>query len=170
MIRITEFDRRFAALLPDTVALLREADLAVHASVARVILHGSRGLAGGAHEDSDIDLSLVVGTSIRTPDEGLGSLLHEVLRTTLDNWKSEVEPDLCAVFGTNDCCLECFDRTLFDRELCPTDGVNCFGIFKIQRDFQGFVTDARVDVRLMYPCVTVWRNEHFERLAGDGLV
>jgi len=54
------FSPTLAQQLPVIYALLRIANLTVHPSVARIVLHGSRGLAGGARQDSDIDLSLIV--------------------------------------------------------------------------------------------------------------
>jgi hypothetical protein len=54
--------------------------------------------------------------------------------------------------------LKCFDRTAWDEHLCPLGGVDCFGLYKIQKGFNGFVTNAGVQVKKMYPCLTIWRR------------
>ena len=65
--------------LTDTYALLQTANLVVHPAVSRIVLHGSCGLAGGAHPDSDIDLSLIVDLPA-----GLGAIeLKQLMLRTL---------------------------------------------------------------------------------------
>ena len=153
----TELDPGFAVRLPDTHARLRDGGLVVHPAVAKVVLHGSRGPKGGCRPDSDIDLSLVVAPPPMAR-EALAALLAEVLGTTLRAWRGAVGLDLVAVFDVRGCGLGCFDVVAWDRDaVCPRgSGRDCFGAFKVQRGFDGFVEDAGVEVRRMQPCVTVW--------------
>lgn len=158
MLCIGLFASACAKALPETHALLMGAKLTVHPAVVRVVLHGSRGLAGGYRPDSDIDLSLLV--DIRdVADEALEPLLRAVFTTTFEHWQSPIEPDLAIVFDRQGCGLRCFARTAWDETLCPGRGVDCFGLYKVQKGFTGIVDGAGVQVRLMYPCLTVWERE-----------
>ena len=157
MSRISGFDPRLVAMLPETHAILESANLTVHPRVLRVTLHGSRGLAGGYRPVSDIDLSLIVDV---VPDtSNLETVLNDVLQVTLWTWRSNIEPDLAAIFDIRKCGLTCFDRTAWDEHLCSIGGVDCFGLFKIQKGFNGFVTNAGVRVKRMYPCLRIWRRK-----------
>ena len=152
------FDPQLAILLPETYELLTSANLVVHPSVSRVVLHGSRGLAGSCRPDSDIDLSLIVGL----PQEELSeTFFNDVTRTTLDHWHSSLEIDLAVVFDLKQCGLKCFQQTIWKRELCSLGGVDCFGLYKIQKGFHGFVKNAGIQVRLMVPCLTIWQRKGY---------
>lgn len=155
----TGLDPAFAARLPDAHALLRDGGLAVHPAVARVVLHGSRGLAGGCRPDSDLDLSLLVDVPPMAR-AALGSLLAEVIATTRDAWRGRVELDVVAIFDARGCGLGCFDVVAWGAdEACPFgSGRDCFGAYKVQRGFDGFVEDAGIEVRRMQPSVVVWRR------------
>lgn len=48
------YESELNSLIPNTVALLETSNLTLHPAVSRVVLHGSRGLAGGYRPDSDI--------------------------------------------------------------------------------------------------------------------
>lgn len=139
MIKVTEFENEFTNLLPETYNLLRSANLIVRHSVQGIILHGSRGLAGGYRPDSDVDLSLIVSTSQLSNGLDLDGFLREVLEITLGYWQSTIKPDLAAIFDTKNCDLKCFDKTTFDERACKIGGIDCFGIYKIQKGFNGFV-------------------------------
>ncbi len=155
----TELDPDFAARLPDTPARLREGGLVVHPAVAKVVLHGSRGLAGGSRPDSDLDLSLLVDAPPMAR-AALGSLLAQVIATTRDAWQGTVELDLVAVFDVRGCGLACFDVVAWgEDDVCPFgSGRDCFGAYKVQRGFDGFVENAGIEVRRMQPSVAVWRR------------
>ncbi len=144
------------SLIPYTVALLQKANLTLHPAVSRVVLHGSRGLAGGYRPDSDIDLSLIVDVNTSTPIPQLQSTLREVVQMTLSNWKSKIEADLAVVFDIGKCGLVCFEQTAWNDRVCKIGGTDCFGLFKTQRGFDGIVTNAGVQVKLMYPCLRIW--------------
>jgi predicted nucleotidyltransferase len=158
VIRALEFDSQLASSLPSTHTLLKSANLVLHPAVSRVILHGSRGLAGGYRPDSDIDLSLIVDAPKGIPLSRFQLLLRDVADTTLNNWKSRIEADLAVVFDIRNCGLMCFERTVWDERLCVLGGRDCFGLFKIQRGFDGLVTDAGVEVKRMVPCLKIWER------------
>ena len=155
---VRKYEDQLIALLPETHGLLCMANFIVHPSVSMITLHGTRGLARGYRPDSDIDLSLIVDVNELATDLELGVLLRDVLDTTLSFWRSPVEADLAAVYDTQGCGLACFGRTSLEECACSPAGVDCFGVYKIQKGYDGFVVDAGLDVRRMYPCLTIWRK------------
>ncbi len=156
MTRISEFENQLTILLPATYNLLLASNLTIHAGVSRIILHGSRGLKGGYRPDSDIDLSLLVDIPPSLAQSELEALLRAVWETTASNWRGTIEADLAVVFDVRNCGLKCFDRTAFDPELCMQGGVDCFGLYKVQKGFNGLVANAGVQVKRMYPCLKIW--------------
>ncbi len=158
MIKITRFDEQIPTLLPVTHTLLKSANLTVHNKVTQITLHGSRGLAGCYHPDSDIDLSLIVDTENCTRMPELESLLQSVLKTTTKNWQSDIKLDLAVIFDVRGCGLKCFDQMAFDPQSCPHGGVECFGLYKRGNGFNGMVESAGVKVKLMYPCISIWKR------------
>ena len=154
-LRINNFETNFAASLPETYALLLSSNLTVHPLVSRIILHGSRGPAGGYRPDSDIDLSLVVDLP---PDTNMERQLQDVLETTLSQWHGPVEPDLAVVFDIKDCALVCFDQLAWNEQTCKLGNVDCFGLYKTQKGFHGLVMNAGIQVKLMYPCLRIWQR------------
>jgi hypothetical protein len=149
------FEPALAELLPDTYALLASANLTVHPSVSKIVLHGSRGLAGGCRPDSDIDLSLIVDGQQAQISE---SLFLEVTKTTLDQWQAAIEIDLAVIFDLKKCDLKCFEQTTWNQDFCQLGGMDCFGLYKIQKGFNGVVTNAGIHVRLMVPCLKIWQR------------
>jgi hypothetical protein len=91
-----------------------------------------------------------------------------VIDTTLAAWGGQVELDLAAVFDVRECGLACFDDAGWDPVArCGHPGIDCFGLFKTQKGFSGFVNSAGIRVDLMRPCVAVWRRR--ERITpSDG--
>lgn len=153
------FSPAFMQNLPDTLALLQSANLVVHPLVTRIVLHGSRGLAGGPRPDPDVDLSLIVDLPGSLPAAQLEPLLRAVFETTFNAWRSAIEPDLAVIFETRACALHCFTQTHWQENLCPIGGRDCFGLYKIQKGFSGLVTNAGIEVRRMYPCLEIWRRD-----------
>jgi len=153
-----EFDPAFSRSLPETHALVRDANFIVHPSVLRVVLHGSRGLAGGFRTDSDIDLSLIVDLAGEISQTNLEDMLQSVYQTTQSAWQSAIEADLAIIFETSACALKCFEQTTWEERICPIGGLDCFGLYKVQKGFQGLVTNAGIEVRRMYPCLEIWRR------------
>lgn len=158
MISITNFEPALASSLPATFELLMSSNLVIHPSVSRIILHGSRGLAGSYRPLSDIDLSLIVDAFPQPTQTNLGSFLFEVLEITRTHWQSAIEPDLAIIFETRRCALKCFEQTAWNDQFCTIGGVDCFGLYKIGKGFDGFVTNAGVQVKLMYPCFKIWQR------------
>lgn len=157
MIKVLEFESRFAALLPETYELLKFSNLIVHPAVSHIILHGSRGLARKSRPDSDIDLSLIVDPEPTPPDRE--RFLEQIVNTTKLSWKGRVELDLAVIFDTHKCELKCFDQIVWADQICQLGGVDCFGLFKIGKGFKGLVTDAGIQVKLMYPCIKIWQRK-----------
>ena len=155
MNRILDFEPHFASSLPETHALLMNSNLTVHPSVKRVVLHGSRGLAGGCRPDSDIDLSLIVEKPKVSDSQ---RLLQKVVETTLIHWSADVEVDLAVIFDLKNCGLKCFEQTSWNEQICRLGGLDCFGLYKTQKGFHGLVTNAGIAVRLMYPCLKIWQR------------
>lgn len=153
--QILNFEPWFVALLPKTHALIMSSNLTVHQSVSRVMLHGSRGLGGTSRPDSDIDLSLIVEIP-RSLD--IARELQEALGTTLNHWQGPVELDLAVVFDIKNCGLKCFAHTMWNEQICRIGGTDCFGLYKTQKGFHGLVTNANIQVRLMYPCLKIWQR------------
>ena len=155
MIKVLDFEPQFAVSLPETYRLITSSNLKVHPSVVRVILHGSRGLAGGHRPNSDIDLSLIIDVP-QTPD--IESQLQDVLVTTLNHWRAAIEPDLAVIFDVRNCKLKCSEQTTWNEQICKIGGVDCFGLYKTQKGFNGLVINAGIQVKLMYPCLKIWQR------------
>ncbi len=160
MLTIAKFLPELALLLPETDRILRAAHLTVHEIVTQVTLEGSRGLAGGCRPESDVDLTLIVDAAqLPAAEPARADLLCAVLRLTLDQWRSPVDVDLAAVFDLGTCCgLRCFSQRQWDDAVIQGRGVDCFGIYKIQRGFDGYVTQG-VELAKVYPILTIWRRE-----------
>jgi hypothetical protein len=159
MISIVDFDSDFERLLPEAYAIIRRSNLVVHNAVEQIFLSGSRGLAGGYRPDSDVDLSLMVDIQqLPARDPERENLLRNVLDTSLSRWKGPVEIDLAAVFDRGDCCgLRCFQTRDYDAEIIGDRGTDCFGIFKVQRGFNGYVIHG-VQLARMYPLLRIWHR------------
>ncbi len=159
MIGNLKFDSQLHSLLPETYTLVKSSNLVIHDSVSRVILCGSRGPAGGARPDSDIDITLIVDIATSLTREKTTNLLQNVMETTLNNWQSKTELDLAVVFDIRNCGLKCFDRIEWDEESCLYGGIDCFGLYKTQKGYQGLVTNAGVQVKFMHPSLKIWSGE-----------
>jgi len=153
------FEPSFASSLPTTHALLTASNLTLHPAVSRVVLHGSRGLAGGYRSNSDIDLSLLVDIPPDASPSDRERLLREVWDVTCAHWQAPVELDLAVVFDARGCGLTCFERARWDEAVCTIGSVDCFGLYKLHKGFMGLVTNAGVAGRRMYPCLTIWRRD-----------
>ncbi len=156
--KVMEYEHSLATALPATYDLLLTSNLTVHPAVSRIVLHGSRGLAGGCRPDSDIDLSLIVETR-GSSQSGLAALLRDVAETAIRTWRAAVEADLAVVYDVRGCGLLCFDRTEWEEGSCAKGGRDCFGLYKTGKGCDGFVTNVGVQVKLMYPCLKIWQRE-----------
>jgi len=158
---INQFESHFIAQLPETYQLLRHANLVVHPAVAHVVLYGSRGLAGRARPDSDVNLFLVLHPTQVPSSPAREHFLRMLLGLTLGHWQASVNLDAAAVFDLRGCGLRCFDRTRYDARPCRWgNGVDCFGIYKIRPGYSGYVRTG-LQVRRMYPCIRIWRNRAY---------
>ncbi len=156
---IERFEPAFTDSLPGTYSLLASGGLAAHPMVTRIVLHGSRGPAGNYRSDSDIDLSLLVeADNPLVLSQELAGRFQEVIESTLYKWNNPVELDLAVIFPIRPCGLRCFHATTHHPDLCPEGGLDCFGLYKIQKGFQGFVQNAGIQVSRMYPCITIWKK------------
>jgi hypothetical protein len=155
---ITRFSPVFAAALPHTHVLLRAANLTLHPAVYAVVLHGSRGLAGGFRRNSDIDLSLLVEPPAVLEGAALDAWLDAVLQVTASNWHGLVQADLALVFDRRRCGLGCFDQITWKEGFCGIGGSDCFGLYKVQKGFHGLVENSGVRVELMMPCLKIWKR------------
>lgn len=156
---ISQFDQEFTTQFPGLHSILCSSKLVIHPTVSQITLHGSRGLAGNSRPDSDIDLSLLVSKPVQPKvDHQLEGLMQAVLNVTLSNWNSPVELDLAAIFPIHPCNFVCFQVNNYDPALCSVGGVDCFGIYKIQKGFSGFVLNSGIQVEKMYPLITVWKK------------
>lgn len=134
--------------LHETADILEHGGLVVHPAVDFLSLEGSRGPKGGYRPDSDLDLGLILRPDVRPTED----LCREVLTRALDNWRSRVELDAAVVFDRQGCGLKCFDQRTYRPGLCD-GGLDCVGLYKIQRGFEGFVPACGVTVELLYPFV-----------------
>jgi len=160
VITISTFNPSLKTLLPETHALLTNSNLTIHPQVSRIILHGSRGPANTYQPNSDMDLSLIVKPSPKIPQEQCEDLFHDAFHATKNNWQGTVDLDLAVVFDIRHCGLKCFEHTTWDDGICQPDcGVDCFGLYKIGKGFNGLVTNAGIQVKLMYPCLKIWQSD-----------
>ena len=165
MITVTQLETGVAEQVPQTHALIMDAELVLHDAVDYVTLHGSRGLKGGARGNSDLDLCLIVNDNVLAAATEPERLLRSVLEITIQHWKAVVEIDLAAVFDRSDCGLRCFRESHFNPSLCPVT-IDCMGLFKIQKGFDGFVTGPAVDCSKMYPLMRIWSKENAQPAGG----
>ncbi|MBK8022240.1 MAG: hypothetical protein IPK19_12620 [Chloroflexi bacterium] len=157
---ITTYNSELERLLPETAALLRESKLAVHEAVVRVVLAGSRGLRRCWRDDSDIDLTLVVDRlSLPDTEPAREAFLREILEETLQYWSSRVELDTAIAFSADDRDgVRLFDHRDYDEALVNAFGRDSLTIFKTQKGFDGYVPPEVLDLRLIYPLLTIWER------------
>ncbi len=145
--------------LPNTYEILANSGLMIHPYIYRVVLTGSRGLAGNYRDVSDIDLTLLLDKKELKPDEEEEKVLKNVLEITLSNWKSEIELDMAVVFDICNCQLSCFDCETSKEKLCKEKGIDCFGLYKIQKGFNGYVPKIGINIERVYPMLTVYERK-----------
>ena len=158
MIVISEFEPEFASAFPELNGIFSRAGLTVHEGVARVTLHGLRGTPGELQSHTELDLRLLVDSGqypeVRQDEE----LLKDILYATLAPWREKYKLDLTVVFDTRNCQLKCFSERSYSPTACSVGGFDCFGMYKIEDGVPGFIANSGMNIRYIYPCVTVWRN------------
>ena len=146
------------ARLPETYDLLQSANLVVHDAVDGIVLSGSRGPKGGSRPESDIDLSLIVNVHPWTPASSKEMLFRTVISQTLEFWNSPIDLDAAVVFDKTDCGLKCFQLSAFHEVSCPFMKADCFGIYQIQKGFDGFVPEMNIQIRNVFPMLMIWQR------------
>jgi hypothetical protein len=163
MITITEFEADFAREFPDSCEILKRGPLNVHEGVARITLHGSRGPTGGFTEDADIDLCLLVDAEQYPDLIHDEELVKEIMYTTLAEWREKIKPDVRVIFDTRRCDLKCFNEREYKPGICIGGGLDCFGIYEMTFGTPGYVLNSGMNVKSIYPCITVWKNPRLLR-------
>lgn len=156
---IVKINEEIKNRLPKTYKILKNSNLTVHPYVYKVVLTGSRGLTGNYRADSDIDLSLLVDIRKIKPTENEEKVLKDVIETTMKKWKGEVELDTAAVFDINKCNLKCFNYENYDKSICCCEGIDCIGLYKLQKGFSGYVPKIGIDIKRVYPIISVWERK-----------
>ncbi|MBP1468238.1 hypothetical protein EYB53_021185 [Candidatus Chloroploca sp. M-50] len=157
--RITTFAPGLAQYLPNTATLLGTANLVLHPAVERLVLSGSRGLGGTPRPESDLDVSLIIAaTALPAAEPAREQLLRSVLEVTLSRWQGAVECDLAAIFPVHTCGLRCFTGLQHAPPLCAHPLGCRFGIFKLQKGFDGYVPWEGVDLKRLYPILEIWQR------------
>ncbi|EOC99677.1 hypothetical protein [Caldisalinibacter kiritimatiensis] len=156
---IIKISEKIKNRLPKTYEILKDSNLTVHPYVYKVILTGSRGLAGNYRPDSDIDLSLLVDIKKIKSNGKEEVILKEVLDTTMRKWKGKVELDTAAVFDINNCNLKCLNYEESDVKDYCSKGTDCIGLYKLQKEFSGYVSNIGIDIKWIYPLISVWERK-----------
>ena len=133
---------------------MKESNLVVDDSISKIALMGSRGLLGGFHPDSDIDLGFILHPDVE-PNE---DICRQATELSLSKWKGDIELDIAIVFDKMGCGLPCYEKQEYDSGLCD-HGKDCVGLFKIQKGFSGFVPDFGLEVKNIYPFLIIWDIE-----------
>lgn len=125
--------------------------------IKAVILSGSRGPSNSYRNDSDIDISLIVNE-----DQIMDPFMYEpefksILNHLLRSWKHEVVLDTALLFPVKNCAFECFFKKTANIS-CTNQELDCFGVFKIQKKFEGFVPKMGLDVNKVMPIEVLWKK------------
>ena len=153
-----EINQAIRERLPETYDILINSGLMIHPYVYKVVLTGSRGLANSYRKNSDIDLSLLFEKRNLKSEENEENVLKDVLKITLSSWRSAIELDTAVVFDICNCQLRCFDCETSNENLCKEKGIDCFGLYKIQKGFNGYVPRMGIDLARIYPMITVYEK------------
>jgi hypothetical protein len=154
MKHIQEFKNLSKNGLNETEIILKGGNLVLHDSISKIVLMGTRGLSGGFRPDSDIDVGLILHPDYDPTER----LCREVNELTLFHWKGDIELDTAIVFDKVGCGLPCYEKEMYDPTLCD-QGIDCVGLFKIQKGFSGFVPDIGLEVQKIYPILIIWESE-----------
>lgn len=158
MIVKAELDSIKASRIPETFRILESSNLVIHPQVYRISLHGSRGPAGFARSDSDMDLCLHLDITQVGTEYELERLLRKVLDISISNWRGPIDLDLAAVYALHEGGLEFFQEDFYDAERFPATACGHFALFKVQKGFDGYVDGNEVRLEKMYPFLIIWQN------------
>jgi hypothetical protein len=84
------------------------------------------------------------------------------LDTTLTHWRGTVEADLAAAYDRQGCGLSCFEHPTWYEVPCTIGGQDCFGLYKTQRGYDGFVEQG-IELPKMFPCLVIWRSASIDQ-------
>ncbi|MFV9506116.1 MAG: hypothetical protein AB4911_16315 [Oscillochloridaceae bacterium umkhey_bin13] len=116
-------------------------------------------MGGSPRPDSDLDLSLIVAASALPDDDpAREQVLRAVIETTLTAWRGTVACDLAAIFAMRRCDLHCFAGIVTTPPVCPDDAGCRFGIYKLQKGFEGYVAWDGIVPERIYPLLEIWRR------------
>ena len=163
MIIITEFEPDFVQAFPDLAEVFKRAPLTVPEGVAKVTLHGLHGVTGEINDNSVLDLRLLLDSEQYPDVRQEGELLKEILYTTLADWREKMKLDVTIIFDTRNCDLICFNERSYNATICKGGGLDCFGMYKIEDGNPGFIFSSGMNVKYIYPCISVWRNPRAHR-------
>ncbi|NHZ87382.1 MAG: hypothetical protein GWP19_16190 [Planctomycetia bacterium] len=156
MIHITENILKITKQeLPATYDIIVDGNLTFDDRIKMAFISGSRGPSNCYHPKSDIDISLVLDQEMVNNPLQCENDLSEIIGLTVNNWNSSVEIDIALLFAINSCDFECF-YTFPDEHGCKLISPDCFGIYKIQKGFDGFVPKIGVDVDKVFPIGMIW--------------
>lgn len=141
--------------LPATYDIIVAGNLTIDDRIKMAFISGSRGPSYCYHPKSDIDISLVLDQEMISDPVQCENDLAEIIELTVNNWKSPVEIDIALLFTINNCDFECF-YTFPEDYRCKLKSPDCFGIYKIQKGFNGFVPKRGVDIDKVFPIEMIW--------------
>ena len=142
--------------LPETYKILKSGNLVVDEKIKAVFLSGSRGPANSFKTNSDIDITMILDNELINNPENCEEKLKQIIRYTIDNWIHEIELDTVLIYDNNHCDLKCFLEN--DISTCKCEKTDCFGLYKIQKGFKGFVPKMGIDSREVFPIVMIWKR------------
>jgi hypothetical protein len=82
--------------------------------------------------------------------------MYEVINDTISTWTSIVEIDIAVVYDKLQCGLRCFQITSIESLKCKLIKPDCFGVYKTQKGFNGFVPDIGLSIEKVYPMLQIW--------------
>ena len=115
----------------------------------------SRGPSNCYHSKSDIDISMILDKEMVNNPLQCENDLSEIIELTINNWNSPIEIDIALLFSINSCDFECFYK-FPNKHRCRIKSHDCFGIYKIQKEFEGFVPKIGIDVDKVFPIRIIW--------------
>lgn len=154
---IPSFESGFEQAFPALCGLFRSAPLTVHEGIMAVTLHGSRGPAGGAQENDDLDIGLLVDRYLYPEAENDDELVKEMLFTTLAYWRQKPDLDAKVIFDIRGCGLTCF-RNMYAPSQC-SGGIGCFKVYGMLEGKARFALNGDFNIKQIYPCITVWKRQ-----------
>ncbi|NQT60967.1 MAG: hypothetical protein HQ557_18520 [Bacteroidetes bacterium] len=143
--------------LPESYNILTSGGLYIDNRVKAVLLSGSRGPSGGYRVDSDIDISLVLDNNLLSNPIEKELELRSILSITMEKWNSHIELDTALLFDTKNCGFSCFLHYPQKND-CKLNDKDCFGIYKLQKGFYGFVPKIGIEVEKIFPIRLVWQR------------